>query len=103
VVAAHRAGLRRIIMPRKNDKDLSEIPTNILVSISLDIFLPFFIYISLVFSNQNYTLLQKQNIMIPHSIFNISLRIASFLSFNNILKKKTTQQLLNIELLRLSR
>ncbi|XP_078365085.1 lon protease homolog 2, peroxisomal-like [Oculina patagonica] len=29
VLAAHRAGLRRVILPRRNEKDLSELPDNV--------------------------------------------------------------------------
>ena len=31
VLAAHRAGLKRVIIPKRNEKDLQEIPTNIKV------------------------------------------------------------------------
>jgi ATP-dependent Lon protease len=30
VLAAHRAGLRNIVMPRDNEKDLADIPKNVL-------------------------------------------------------------------------
>lgn len=30
-MSAHRAGIRRVIMPRRNEKDLQDIPSNILV------------------------------------------------------------------------
>jgi ATP-dependent Lon protease len=32
VLAAHRAGLQRVILPARNEKDLHEIPANIKVS-----------------------------------------------------------------------
>ena len=32
VLAAHRAGLTRVILPARNEKDLHEIPANIKVS-----------------------------------------------------------------------
>ena len=31
ILAAHRAGIRHVIMPRKNEKDLREIPANVQV------------------------------------------------------------------------
>lgn len=35
VLAAHRAGLRRIILPKRNEKDLQDIPNNVKVSLQL--------------------------------------------------------------------
>lgn len=35
VLAAHRAGLKRIILPKRNEKDLQEIPNNVKVRIIL--------------------------------------------------------------------
>ena len=35
VLAAHRAGLTRIILPRRNHKDLHEVPDNIKVSVRI--------------------------------------------------------------------
>ena len=31
VLAAHRAGIRRVILPKRNEKDLAEVPNNIKV------------------------------------------------------------------------
>jgi predicted S18 family serine protease len=33
VLAAHRAGIRRIILPKRNEKDLQEIPNNVKVNV----------------------------------------------------------------------
>ena len=33
VLAAHRAGMKQVIVPNKNEKDLHEIPENVRVSI----------------------------------------------------------------------
>ncbi|XP_046360364.2 lon protease homolog 2, peroxisomal-like [Haliotis rufescens] len=35
VLSAHRAGIRRVIMPRRNEKDLQDIPSNILKDLSI--------------------------------------------------------------------
>ena len=35
VLAAHRAGLKTIILPRDNEKDLADIPKNVLDSLDL--------------------------------------------------------------------
>ena len=32
VLAAHRAGISRVILPRRNEKDLHEVPVNIKVN-----------------------------------------------------------------------
>jgi ATP-dependent Lon protease len=37
LLAAHRAGLKAVILPRDNEKDLSEIPPNILAGLSLHV------------------------------------------------------------------
>jgi ATP-dependent Lon protease len=31
VLAAHRAGLKRVILPKKNEKDLYDVPENVKV------------------------------------------------------------------------
>lgn len=35
VLAAHRAGLKQVILPKKNGKDLHEVPENVKVSDAL--------------------------------------------------------------------
>jgi len=35
VLAAHRAGIKNIILPRDNEKDLADIPKNVLDSLNL--------------------------------------------------------------------
>lgn len=32
ILAAHRSGIRRVILPRRNEKDLLEIPSSVRVS-----------------------------------------------------------------------
>merc|ERR1719152_1019167 len=35
VIAAHRAGMRKIVMPAKNEKDLRELPANVLADLNI--------------------------------------------------------------------
>ena len=35
VLAAHRAGITHVILPKRNEKDLNEVPDNVKVSILL--------------------------------------------------------------------
>jgi len=35
VLAAHRAGVKRIILPKRNEKDLEEIPANVRAELDL--------------------------------------------------------------------
>ena len=37
LLAAHRAGIRKIILPRDNEKDISEIPQEILKELSIEL------------------------------------------------------------------